>query len=106
MLGWRMCSQALGEVPIPRQGLVEKQGHDAVGVVAGQQAHAPHYLLLRAGLQLGVELFQNPFHDFFDLQGGATGVSVSLPASSLSPNSQTQGRPCNPTSDTLLKVEF
>lgn len=42
----------MGQVPIPRQGLVEKQGHDVVGVVASQQAHGPQGLLLRVGLQL------------------------------------------------------
>ena len=39
VIGLEDVPPSSGEVPIPRQGLVEQHGHDHVGVGACQRAH-------------------------------------------------------------------
>lgn len=106
--GWRMCSRALEEIPIPREGLVEQQRHHDVDVVACQQAHGPKSLLLCAGLQLGFELFQDALHNLFNLHSRARRTSVvpSLLPSLLFPVYQLLKLKVAILSVTLLKAEF
>ena len=73
-----MCFWAMGDVPIPREGLVEQQEHHDVGVVARQQAHGPKGLLLCAGLQMAFEQFQDALHNLLNLPGRARRTSVVL----------------------------
>lgn len=82
-----------------------------MGVAACQQAHGPKGLLLRAGLQLQFEPFQDALHNFLHLQGraGRTSVvpsflpSLLLPLYSLL---RLKGLSCNPVSDSRPKPEF
>lgn len=64
-----MCSLARRGLLVPKQRLVEQQGHDGGGPVAFQQAFGTQQLLLGAGPQRGVKIFQDVPHYILHLLG-------------------------------------